>query len=100
MDLSTRATAPTIPVSFITLSSKPTAKLSYSFIPATGSNANQPLIVFLNGLGLPASSWIPTITSLATMTPHPPMLSYDRYGQGLSTDRDPLDARAEDPEHG
>lgn len=40
------------------------------------------------------------MTSLASMTPHPPMLSYDRYGQGLSTDRDPLDAKAEDPEHG
>jgi len=40
------------------------------------------------------------MSSLASMTPHPPMLSYDRYGQGLSTDRDPLDAKAEDPEHG
>jgi pimeloyl-ACP methyl ester carboxylesterase len=100
MNPSIYANSSTIPTSFIALSSKPTAKLSYSFIPATGSNAHQPLIVFLNGLGLPASSWIPTITSLARMTPHPPMLSYDRYGQGLSTDRDPLDAKAEDPEHG
>jgi len=100
MDTSIPATLSTIPTSFITLSSKPTAKLSYSFIPATGPSALHPLVVFLNGLGLPASSWIPTITSLARMTPHPPMLSYDRYGQGLSTDRDPLDAKSGDPEHG
>jgi pimeloyl-ACP methyl ester carboxylesterase len=100
MDPSANPTSYAMPTSFITLSSKPAAKLSYSFIPAAGSDARQPLIVFLNGLGLPASSWIPTMTSLASKTPHPPMLSYDRYGQGLSTDRDPLDAKAENPEHG
>jgi pimeloyl-ACP methyl ester carboxylesterase len=99
MDPSLDSISSTIPTSFITLTTKPSAKLSYSFVPAAGSD-HQPLLVFLTGLGLPASSWIPTIASLASMTPHPPMLSYDRYGQGLSTDRDPLDAKAEDPEHG
>lgn len=28
------------------------------------------------------------------------MLTYDRYGQGATTDHDPLDANAEDPKHG
>lgn len=83
--------------SFITLPSKPAAKLSYTFLPAKGS-IQQPLIVFLNGLGLPASSWLPTISLLAAQPSHPPMLSYDRYGQGLS-DRDPTDFTADDPAH-
>lgn len=93
MEISIPATLPTATTSFITLLSKPNVKLRHSFTPAEGSNARQPLVVFLNGLGLPASSWIPTINSLAGLTPHPPTLPYDRYGQGLSTDRDPLDAK-------
>jgi pimeloyl-ACP methyl ester carboxylesterase len=100
MEHSVNFSSSSISSSFITLSSKPTAKLSYTFVPPAGSNAQQPLIVFLNGLGLPASSWLPAMTSLSSMTPHPPMLAYDRYGQGLSTDRDPLDAKADDPAHG
>lgn len=100
MDNTVDSRSSSISNSFISLSSKPTAKLCYTFVPPTDSNTEQPLIVFLNGLGLPQSSWLPTMTILASKAPHPPMLSYDRYGQGLSTDRDPLDAQAGDPKHG
>ncbi|KAL4866002.1 hypothetical protein BDV12DRAFT_210721 [Aspergillus spectabilis] len=59
------------------------------------------LIVFLNGLGLPQAFWLPTITQLKERHPtHPPILTYDRYGQGQTTDRDPDDISAEDPTHG
>src|SRR5450432_664620 len=85
---------------FISLTSKPSAKISYYFIPASGSNSHQPLVVFLNGLGLPSSSWLPTISSITSRESHPALLSYDRYGQGLSNDRDPLDTHADDPVHG
>lgn len=96
-------------VSRISLPHKPSAEIAYTFIPAktstqqiipTPNQTSQPLIVFVNGLGLPAASWYPTIKLLSSLPAHPSFLTYDRYGQGASTDRDPLDKDAEDPKHG
>lgn len=86
--------------SYIELSTKPGAKIAYTFIPYKGtSDTGVPLLVFLNGLGLPAASWMPTISLLRELPSHPPILTYDRYGQGLTTEKDPQDAQAADPEH-
>ncbi|KAL2832768.1 alpha/beta-hydrolase [Aspergillus pseudoustus] len=88
----------------ITLTTKPSAQIAYTFHPATSSTATTtppPLLVFLNGLGLPQASWFATIAKLKeSNTPLPALLTYDRYGQGATTDRDPADADAEDPTHG
>ncbi|KAI5266165.1 alpha/beta-hydrolase [Aureobasidium subglaciale] len=75
----------------IQLKTKPCANLHYSFLP--GDLHSNLLVVFLNGLILPQSSWEETIlqTKLKTQKPgatRPHLLSYDRYGQGLS-DKDP-----------
>ncbi|KAF3940518.1 hypothetical protein ABW19_dt0207168 [Dactylella cylindrospora] len=80
----------------ITLPHKPTASLSCTFNPGT----TQHLIVFLNGLGLPQSHWWPAIThflSVQPSSPHPSLLTYDRYGQGLTTSPDPQDKDSTKP---
>ncbi|RDW68610.1 hypothetical protein BP5796_09267 [Coleophoma crateriformis] len=74
---------------FLTIPSKPTAPISYTFVPAT-ANSKKSLVVFVNGLGLPAASWIPSISLLKR---HSAILTYDRFGQGLTIARDPLDSR-------
>ncbi|EPS45181.1 hypothetical protein H072_847 [Dactylellina haptotyla CBS 200.50] len=84
----------------ISLPHKPSAALSCTFIESTASST---LVVFLNGLGLPQSHWWPCITHYlnhsATTTPnHPAFLTYDRYGQGLTTDPDPQDSDTTLPE--
>jgi pimeloyl-ACP methyl ester carboxylesterase len=71
----------------INLPTKPTANLSYTF--SSGSPTTTTLVLFLNGLILPQSSWEPTISAtqakfLDTQTAQPHLLSYDRYGQGTS----------------
>lgn len=93
------------------LPSKPEAELSYSLYsgPTTKASAKTPrLIVCLNNLMMPAASWQACITALsgvpidvskrASSTMHNevgtiPILTYDRFGQGATNDRDPLDAR-------
>jgi pimeloyl-ACP methyl ester carboxylesterase len=88
---------------FIRLPTKPTARLCYTFVPASSPVVSTPyLIVFLNGLGLPKSSWLPVVSGLMEMHPmrRPAMLAYDRFGQGMTTDPDPSDAGASDPMHG
>lgn len=87
-------------VSSIQLDHKPGAKLNYTYYPASiRQNHNNPfsqtLIVYLNGLVLPRSSWDPSIHSflekrIVGRLPYPGLLSYDRYGQDES-DRDPGD---------
>ncbi|TGO68632.1 hypothetical protein BOTNAR_0022g00400 [Botryotinia narcissicola] len=86
--------------SFLTIPSKPHAPISYTFFPrassSTLSESNVPLhytlVVFINGLGLPASSWESCISVLRSLTKKtPPLLTFDRYGQGLTTARYPLD---------
>ncbi|KAI4831255.1 alpha/beta-hydrolase [Aureobasidium sp. EXF-8845] len=71
----------------IDLPTKPTSNLSYTFCP--GSQSTNTLVLFLNGLILPQSSWSPTILAtqteaLDTSIAQPHLLSYDRYGQGTS----------------
>jgi pimeloyl-ACP methyl ester carboxylesterase len=87
-------------ISSIQLDHKPGAKLNYTYYPASSrKNANNPfsqtLIVYLNGLMLPRSSWDASIHSflekrIVGRLPYPGLLSYDRYGQDQS-DHDPFD---------
>lgn len=87
---------------FISLATKPSAELCYSFHPQVGTT-KPVLVVFVNGLGLPQTSWEGVISLLRDQPPVmglPAMMTYDRYGQGQSTDRDPLDANATDNMHG
>lgn len=89
-------------VQFLTLSTKPSAQLSYTFSAA--SDAAKPvLVVFLNGLGLPQAFWQPVIAGVKSLregSAVPAFVTYDRFGQGQTTDRDPQDAGVEDPSHG
>jgi pimeloyl-ACP methyl ester carboxylesterase len=88
----------------IRLTTKPTAQICYSFHPAVSASTAKPaLIVFLNGLGLPQVSWVRSIAQLKELRQGadiPAILTYDRFGQGQTTDRDPNDAGAADPSHG
>ncbi|KAK0646989.1 Alpha/beta hydrolase family-domain-containing protein [Cercophora newfieldiana] len=81
----------------ITLPHKPSAPLHISLSPPSppSSPLSTTLLIFLNGLLLPRSSWIPTISHLqatasAQNSPLPALLTYDRFGQGTSP-RDPSD---------
>ncbi|CAD0084939.1 unnamed protein product, partial [Aureobasidium vineae] len=69
------------------LPTQSTTNLSYSFLP--GDPTTKRLVVFLNGLILPKSSWEQTILAIQSklqdsqsLRPH--LLSYDRYGQDTS----------------
>ncbi|KAJ6160665.1 hypothetical protein N7470_004061 [Penicillium chermesinum] len=84
---------------YISLTTKPSAKICFRFHDPI-SEEKPVLIVFLNGLGLPQEAWSPTITRLKELRQScrmPAILTYDRYGQGLTIDRDPNDAGAVDP---
>ncbi|KAI1656716.1 alpha/beta-hydrolase [Daldinia decipiens] len=81
----------------ICLPHKPDAPLSYQFVPGQGPLSTTHLVVYLNGLIAPQSGWRATIQHLqrrwnkgSRSTNHPPLLTYDRYGQGESA-RDPAD---------
>ncbi|KFY37806.1 hypothetical protein V495_06933 [Pseudogymnoascus sp. VKM F-4514 (FW-929)] len=89
---------------FIRLTTKPTAQISYAFLPASRPlpTSNPTLVVFLNGLGLPQTSWASAIDKLIDLRSNitiPAILTYDRFGQGQTTDRDPQDEGATDPMH-
>ncbi|KAJ5715443.1 alpha/beta-hydrolase [Penicillium malachiteum] len=89
-------------LSFLALTTKPSAQLSFTF-SAPSETPNPVLVVFLNGLGLPQAFWQPIITQLKDRRKDsilPAFVTYDRFGQGQTTDRDPQDAGAEDPTHG
>ncbi|RAL07158.1 alpha/beta fold hydrolase [Aspergillus homomorphus CBS 101889] len=89
-------------VEFLALTTKPSARLAYTF-QAPEATTKPVLVVFLNGLGLPQAFWQPVIAQLKTLRQGgslPAFLTYDRFGQGQTTDRDPQDAGAEDPTHG
>ncbi|KAF4455735.1 hypothetical protein F53441_1934 [Fusarium austroafricanum] len=93
---------PTPQYEFIHLDTKPSAKLCYSFTAPTANGPTNPtLIVFVNGLGAPQASWVGTMTKLKDLSPQglPAMLTFDRFGQGQTTDRDPNDEGASDPTH-
>ena len=78
------------------LSTKPNASIHYSHLVAATSTS-APLVVFLNGLMTDKSSWLAIMAQLTkTISGHPTMLAYDRYGQGLTEDRDPQDQSREE----
>ncbi|KAL5114576.1 hypothetical protein ACEQ8H_007545 [Pleosporales sp. CAS-2024a] len=87
-------------ISSIRLDHKSGAQLHYTYYPASvrpGHNNpfSQTLIVYLNGLMLPQSSWHPSLHTflhkrIAARLPYPALVTYDRYGQGES-DPDPTD---------
>ncbi|KAF4971141.1 hypothetical protein FSARC_1974 [Fusarium sarcochroum] len=92
-------------IEHIELDTKPGAKIAYRFQSTQGSIKTPMLMVFVNGLGLPQAGWTPAIEKFialrtAANQPVPAILTYDRYGQGQTIDRDPQDAKAEDPMHG
>lgn len=77
------------------LPGKPNAALQYSYILSDTDTHEAPLVVFINGLVLPQSGWSLTIDTVIQQCndkgkTRPAMLTYDRYGQGLS-DPDPTD---------
>jgi pimeloyl-ACP methyl ester carboxylesterase len=84
--------------STITLPHKPSATISYRLIPGQGHSplSATHLVVFLNGLMTAQDGWEPALALLhrslsdQEAPDHPPLLTYDRYGQGLSS-QDPQD---------
>lgn len=97
-DLSKKMSIPTqLPISIqpeiLTIPSKPESPISHTFFPAIQQSVSstQRLIIFINGLGLPAASWLPSISLLRSLDSCPAILTYDRFGQGLTTSRDPID---------
>ncbi|KAI9172788.1 hypothetical protein HJFPF1_02302 [Paramyrothecium foliicola] len=85
----------------IRLATKPTAQICYSFSPSPLQGVDPVLVVFVNGLGLPQIGWTLTIAHLRNLAGDkaPAILTYDRFGQGQTTDHDPNDADAKDPSH-
>jgi pimeloyl-ACP methyl ester carboxylesterase len=75
-------------ISSVQLDHKPGAKLNYTYCPASAPKKHnnpfsQTLIVFLNGLMLPRSSWDASMQSflekrIVGRLPYPGLLSYDR----------------------
>lgn len=87
----------------ITLATKPGASLAVrTYTPDDPTKLPAPLsdtlVVFLNGLASPQSSWKATIDLLLQHHPSstPALLTYDRYGQGES-DPDPSDPANDTP---
>ncbi|KAL6718638.1 hypothetical protein ACLMJK_002872 [Lecanora helva] len=81
---------------------KPSASIHYTF--TKNSSSDRILVVFLNGLMSDKTSWIPVIAGIirqrqGTGAGFPSMLAYDRYGQGMTSDRDPQD-EGKEPGHG
>ncbi|KAI1102180.1 alpha/beta-hydrolase [Jackrogersella minutella] len=81
----------------IRLPHKPDSPLSYRFLPGQGPLSTTHIVVFLNGLIMPQTGWLPTIEDLqrrwaesGEAKNYPSLLTYDRFGQGESA-RDPAD---------
>ena len=92
-----------IAASYVRLPSTAPSELAYLFSPAKPSTAHPlpTLLVFLNGLDIPMAIWQKCLRSLlAISSPGVSLLAYDRFGQGMSTDRHPKDAMSQDPSHG
>lgn len=90
-------------MSFATLPSKPQAPLSYRLIESENPKSDSPLVVFINGLGLPSVAWTPTIPLFqqSSSSVKPAILTCDRYGQGATTSKDPSDELSgKEPGHG
>lgn len=89
-----------------TLKTKPSASIHYNFVqgPLYVHPDQHPdrLVIFLNGLVADKASWLPVMAKIiqaSEPTKLPSMFAYDRYGQGLSEDRDPQD-RGREKGHG
>ncbi|CAF9916293.1 MAG: hypothetical protein ALECFALPRED_010585 [Alectoria fallacina] len=78
----------------VVLLHKPTASVACSYVSGTDPAV---LVVFLNGLMTDKSSWVAVMSGIirqrkSLASPEfPSMLAYDRYGVGMTEDRDPLD---------
>ncbi|KAL8732262.1 MAG: hypothetical protein Q9166_002834 [cf. Caloplaca sp. 2 TL-2023] len=79
----------------IALDGKPGANIHYTFAPEKRhQNSPRRLVVFLNGLMTDKSTWLPVMANIMRKYGdhgYPALLAYDRYGQGLTEDRDPQD---------
>ncbi len=79
----------------IALESKPKASIHYTFAKGRGSQKGPRwLVVFLNGLMTDKSTWLPVMAAVIRGNHdagYPPLLAYDRFGQGLTGDHDPQD---------
>lgn len=86
---------------FIRLKTKPTSQLCFNLILPTPPHSSSILIVFVNGLGMPQLGWEQAIRKFQDLDHGftPAILTYDRFGQGKTEDRDPADEHAEDPSH-
>jgi pimeloyl-ACP methyl ester carboxylesterase len=74
---------------FAHTASKPDAPLAYGLM-----GEDRPLVVFINGLGLPAASWNTTISKVQCSSKiQPRVLTFDRYDQGATTCQDPANNR-------
>ncbi|KAL9113655.1 MAG: hypothetical protein Q9187_007587, partial [Circinaria calcarea] len=70
------------------------AQIAYDISgPDAAEGQNSPLVLSINGLGLPAASWKPVISivQVSDRPNKPQILTCDRLGQGATTARDPLD---------
>ena len=83
--------------SSLQLDSKPSiTSIQYSYITNLDSTEDTPLLVFLNGLMTDKASWLAIMAKLnQVMSNCPTMLAYDRYGQGMTEDRNPQDQHRE-----
>ncbi|KAI1809348.1 Alpha/Beta hydrolase protein [Poronia punctata] len=98
------ALPPSITFDTITLTTKPTANLSITQVQ--GHETSDIMVVFLNGLIAPQGPWLPIMALMlrhlgsSSAAPRPQMLAYDRFGQGRTIDRDPLDSEPPGKEDG
>lgn len=77
---------------FAIIPSKPQAPIAYRLFESSQSDDSL-LVVFINGLKIPAVLWNAAISALhnSTLPINPNILTYDRYGQGATTSHDPTD---------
>lgn len=79
----------------IVLENKPTVPIHYTFAQGKApSKSPCRLVVFLNGLMSDKSTWLPVMAGIIRKhvdIGFPSLLSYDRYGQGLTEGQDPQD---------
>ena len=78
------------------LTHKPGASIHSSRVQGSHTADQGISIVFLNGLMTDKSTWLPVMAGVIKRCEAggdgiPSMLAYDRYGQGLTEDRDPQD---------
>jgi len=80
----------------LVLDTKPGASIQYT-LAKSRKPADSLLVAFLNGLMADMSSWLPAMAGIIRADPDfPSMVAYDRYGQGLTEDRDPQDRGREE----